>query len=286
MSLALANKIELLKDRAAMFARVRTFFNERFVLEVDTPLLSKAGCIDPHIDLISADCCGRRCYLHSSPEYAMKRLLAMGIGDCYQLGHVFRNSESGERHNPEFTMVEWYRHQFTLDQLIDETIALITLFLGEQPITKQSYEQVFYNHIGYFPTSVDERDRLFADEIEAKLEGLTVLMDYPPEQACLARKVAKEGEMIALRFEIFFNGVELCNGYDELSDVHELCQRLQSANEQRLQLGKERYPLDHQFLNAKIPPCCGVAIGFDRLMMLKHRVEHIQDIIPFHFEQL
>ena len=286
MSLALANKIELLHDRAKMLGKVRSFFQARRVIEVDTPILSKTGCVDPHIDLISANCCGKRCYLHSSPEYAMKRLLGMGIGDCYQLGHVFRDSELGEKHNPEFTMIEWYRHQFTLDQLIDETVDLITLFIGDQKVTKISYEQVFYDYLGYFPETIEKRDRLFADEIEPKLDALTVLIDYPPEQACLARKVAKQGEMVALRFEIFFRGIELGNGYDELSNLHELSERLHSANEQRLQLGKESYPLDREFLNTKIPPCCGVAIGFDRLMMLKHHAEHIKDVIPLHFEQL
>ena len=183
MSLALTSKVAVLQDRAAMLSRVRSFFREREVLEVDTPMLSQAGCIDPHIDLISATCCGKRSYLHSSPEYGMKRLLAMGLGDCYQLGHVFRDSELGSKHNPEFTMIEWYKEAFTLDQLIDETVELISLFLGTHSVTRRSYEDVFYDTLGYFPSSIDERDRLFADEIEPKLEGLHVLVDYPPEQA-------------------------------------------------------------------------------------------------------
>ncbi len=286
MSLASASKTALLHERAEMFAQVRAFFAGRKVIEVDTPILSKSGAIDSNIDLVVATCCGRRSYLHSSPEYAMKRLLASGFGDCYQLGHVFRDFESGEKHNPEFSMIEWYRHGFSLGKLIDETVELVTLFLGEHPLQRMSYEQAFYTFAGYFPKSIDERDRLFADVIEPKLEGLVVLTDYPPKQACLAKTELKEAELVALRFELFFNGVELGNGYHELSNLFELKERLMVANQERLQMGKESYPLDHHFLSASIPDCCGVAIGFDRLMMLKKGASHIRDVIPFHWEEL
>ncbi|MCH9608875.1 MAG: Elongation factor P--(R)-beta-lysine ligase [Chlamydiales bacterium] len=286
MSLAQqANKIERLRERAQMMGSVRSFFSQRDVLEVDVPMLSKSGPIDAHIDLVTGSCCGTRSYLHSSPEYGMKRLLAQGVGDCYQLGHVFRDFESGERHNPEFTMVEWYRCGFTLEELIEESAQLISLFLGEKTYRILPYEEAFYTYAKHFPSSIDKRDTLFADEVEPKLEGLVFLIDYPPEQACLAKTCVKEEEVVAERFEVFYNGVELGNGYHELANRLELKERLMVANEQRLRLGKERYPLDEYFLEASIPDCCGVAIGFDRLMMLKTAALHIEEVIPFHWDE-
>ncbi len=285
MSLVSTNKIALLSDRAQMLAKTRTFFARREVMEVDVPMLATTGPVDPFIDLVTATCCGKRSYLHSSPEYGMKRLLAQGIGDCYQLGHVFRDHESGEKHNPEFTMIEWYRVGFTLEELIEETIALIFLFLGEQIIEQMSYEEAFLRYAGYFPETIEERDRVFGFEVEPHLQHLTVLTDYPPEQAMLAQTHLKEGEVVAKRVEIFFRGVELGNGYHELANSVELRRRLMMANEKRLQLNKERYPIDHHFIEAQIPDCCGIAVGFDRLMALRHKTE-LKHVLPISWREL
>lgn len=280
MSLALTSKRDILHDRAQMFAKVRHFFQERDVVEVDVPMLSTTAPVDPYIDLVTATCMGKRCYLHSSPEFGMKKLLAMGVGDCYQLSHVYRDGELGEKHSPEFTMLEWYRVGGTFDELIQETVDLISLFIGELKPVMHHYEDLFWEHVGRYPQSIEERDNLFALSIEPHLEGLAVVSHYPPEQALLAKTEVVNGEVVARRFEIFYDGVELANGFDELCDMTELKRRFVMDQDKRLSLGKERYPLDEELLASDLPPCCGVAVGFDRLMQLRHNVSQIQDILP------
>lgn len=288
MSRALTNRLSILKDRARMLAKARAFFAEREVLEVDVPISSQSGSIDVHIDLVEADCMGKRCFLHSSPEYGMKRLLAEGIGDIFQLSHVFRQGERGPKHNPEFLMAEWYRMGFTFEEMIDETIAFIHLFLDQIPTHVQQirYRDVFINYLGFFPETIDERDYRLAFEIEPQLgqEGLTVIRDFPPEQAALSR-VSPEG--FAERFEIFYKGTELANGYHELTDPLEQAARFQKGNLERAALGKKTYPVDTHLLEALkhgIGDCCGVAVGVDRLMMLRHQAEQIEEVIPFCWE--
>ncbi len=286
MSAELTNKLARLRDRADCLGRVRNFFSERGVLEVDTPVLSASAPMDPYIDLVTATCMGRPAYLHSSPEYAMKRLLALGIGDCYQLSHVFREGELGERHNPEFTMIEWYRVPGEFEDIIEETVALSQLLLGPQTVCVIGYEELFHSRLGFFPDTIEERDRLFADELEPTLEMLTVLRDYPPEQAMLAKIVEKGGYRVAHRFELFYRGMELANGYQELTNLKELRERLTSNQALRIGLGKEGYQLDEPFLDTEIPESCGVALGFDRLMMLRHSVEDISEVLSFGWEDL
>lgn len=284
MSLELINRVEILKDRAHMLATARAFFAEKGILEVDLPALSKRASVDAHIDLIEATCLGERAYLHSSPEYGMKRLLSEGIGDIYQISHVFRNDERGERHNPEFTLVEWYRCGFTFKEMIEETLAFCSLFLSnDAPFEYVNYKEAFLHHVGKYPSTQEERDPLFALEIEPHLKR-TVLTGFPPEQAVLARVEGDE----ALRFEIFYEGVELANGYHELTNPHELRARFEEENQLRISLGKEAYPIDYLFLEALesgFPDCCGVAVGFDRLMMLRHQVSEIDAILPFTWER-
>lgn len=284
MSLALTNRLEILRDRAQMLASARAFFAQNSVLEVDLPALSKRASVDAHIDLIEAICLGERAYLHSSPEYGMKRLLSEGIGDIYQISHVFRNDERGERHNPEFTLVEWYRCGFTFKEMIEETLAFCSLFFdSERPFEHLDYKEAFLLYVGRYPSTQEERDPLFALEIEPHLKR-TVLTGFPPEQAVLARV---EGGM-ALRFEIFFEGMELANGYHELANAHELRARFEQENRKRIADGKEAYPVDNLFLEALeqgFPDCCGVAVGFDRLMMHRHRVSEIDAILPFTWER-
>lgn len=282
-----------------MLAKVRAFFAKRNVTEVDTGALVKCPPNDSHIDCIGIDQDGG--FLHTSPEYAMKRLLAEGIGDIYYLGHVYRKEELGELHNPEFTILEWYRCNISFADMIQETADLLSLFLGSLPIEIISYRQAFEKFAGVDYTSVPleklqqmtqmtwDRDTclhyLLSHKIEPQLgrNQLTVLSDYPPHEAALACTTQRGGEMVAERYEIYHEGVELCNGYHELSDAVELRRRFEEKNGVRKREGKEVYPLDEKFLTAmnKLPECCGVALGFDRALMLHHKFRSIKKVIPF-----
>jgi lysyl-tRNA synthetase class 2 len=310
-------RVELLKDRARMLAKARAFFSERGILEVDCPLLTSNASVDLHIDLISALFRGEETrYLHSSPEYGMKRLLSEGIGDCYQLAHVFRDGEVGHKHNPEFMMAEWYRQGVGFEDFILETVEFIKLFLGDLKHAVVSYKQVFEEHLGldpfkasddalmaaiqksgisYYPSILEEgRDALLnlllGTLIEPKLgnKQLTVLAYYPESQAALAKAALVDGNRVAKRFEVYYQGVELANGYDELADAEEQRRRLTEANEERLRHGKRQLPIDEAFLAALeqgLPEACGVAVGFDRLMMLRHKKDNIADVIAFDWAQ-
>jgi elongation factor P--(R)-beta-lysine ligase len=285
MSHALTNKLDILKDRAAMFAKARDFFAKKGVLEVDVPMLSLSAPIDLYIDIIEATCCHKKAFLHSSPEYGMKRLLSEGIGDIYQISHVFRDHERGSRHSPEFTMAEWYRIGFSFEEMIQETINFIRLFLNEasQMIERMTYHEAFSRYIGYYPQSSEERDSLYAFEVEPHFgnHGLTVITHFPSEQAALAR-LGPHG--FAERFEIYFQAMELANGYHELTDSMEQRKRLIQANEAREKHGKTKLPVDEEFVAALekgVPDCCGVAVGFDRLIMLRNQLEDIHEASSF-----
>lgn len=296
-----------------MMRLTRTFFEERGLIEVDCPLLSKNASVDAHIDLIPALFQGNeRCYLHSSPEYGMKRLIAEGIGDCYQLSHVFRDGEHGIKHNPEFTLIEWYRIGIDFDAFIEETIALIQVFLGPLPFETIAYREAFQKFLGIDPFAASESELLklldshqisyyssleregkdallnllLGTLVEPHLgkDSLLVLRDYPASQAALAKTDVSNGYQIARRFEVYHKGIELANGYDELADALEQRRRFEEANEARLTFGKEKLPIDEAFLAALeqgLPSCCGVAVGFDRLMMLRQKVAKLADILPF-----
>lgn len=315
-SLESKTKIDRLYDRALMLKRARHFFAERGVIEVDCPLLTAKASVDAHIDLIPAIYQENEIrYLHSSPEYGMKRLLADGMGDIYQLAHVFRDGEWGVKHNPEFMMAEWYRLGMSLEGIIDETVEFIRLFLGDLPYTIVSYRDLFKRYAGidyvhlseeelfeyiqrtgisFYPKIVEEgKDALLnlilATQIEPKLgqEELTVLAYYPASQAALAQKRWHDSEQVAERFEVYYQGVELANGYHELTDAKEQRLRFIEANEMRLSLGKKTLPIDEQFLDALergLPDCSGVAVGFDRLMMLRQKQGNIADVIAWGFE--
>lgn len=307
------NRIALLKNRARMLSEARHFFAQRNILEVDCPLASTYACIDAHIDLVQTT---QKKYLHSSPEYGMKRLLVEGIGDIYQLSHVFRQDESGLKHNPEFMLAEWYRLNISLNAMIDETLDFIRLFTGDLPKRLISYREAFFmylnidysalsteelrqqallHHIPLYPGIENEgKDALLnillGTLIEPKLgqNELTVLTHYPASQAALAKKVSIDGIEVAERYEIYHKGIELANGYHELGDAQEQQARLLEANQQRLLLGKEPLPVDKRFLEALergLPDCCGVAVGFDRLMMLHHQTDRIADVIPFDWNE-
>lgn len=288
MSLVSISRKERLKERACMLKAVRQFFDVRGVIEVDTPLMQKTAPIDVHIDCIPVYCCGEKGFLHSSPEIAMKRLLCEGVGDCYQLGHVFRDFEKGKRHAPEFTMLEWYRLGFTLDQLMDECREIVSLFIPNlnQKVEKIPYHALFEQFLGRYPESEEERSYALAFEIEPQLGSgkLTFITDYPPEQAAMACLVEKEGTYFAERFELFYEGIELANGYHELGDAKLQRSRFEKSNKERKAHGKLSYPIDEEFLrdlSKGLPDCSGVAMGFDRLMMLRHQVNSIEEIVPF-----
>lgn len=310
-------KLKALTLRALMLKKARDFFFERGVMEVDCPIITKYASVDTHIDLIPVTYLGNEVrYLHSSPEYGMKRLLSLGCKDIYQLSHVFRDEDVGVKHNPEFMMAEWYRLNFTFSQMIDETIAFIKLFLGEMPSTFISYREVFFKYAGFDYLKMSEDDLLcyikknnipcyqgvesegkdallnliLGSQIEEKLgKGeIVALYHYPASQAALAKTIQKEDEQVAERFEIYFEGIELANGYHELIKSDEQEERFEKANRERLFLKKNELPIDKYFLNALrkgIPDCCGVAVGFDRLMMLAFGAKEICDVIPFNFEE-
>lgn len=303
MSLALQNraKIEALQDRSNMLRRARNFFYEREILEVDCPILSRFPSIDPHIDVVAAG----PYFLHTSPEYRMKELLALGIGDIYCIGHVFRDKEVGPNHRIEFTMAEWYRNGFSLNDMIEETLQFIKLFIGDIPTVIASYASLFDKvfalnpheatrdallakgiAMGYdadYMSSLDKTDLtiyLFSLGVEPLLDSkvCSVVVDYPQDQCALA---AIE-DTVARRFEIYYAGYELANGYYELTDANELLERLNTFNAKRMQQGKTGLSLDVDFVEAHnqgLPSCSGVAVGFDRLMMVRRGALDIGSVI-------
>jgi lysyl-tRNA synthetase class 2 len=304
--------LESLKDRAKCLSIAREFFAERNILEVDTPILSSTAPVDEHIDVFRVMLPDNKCgYLHTSPEYAMKRLIAQGIGDIFQLGHVFREGEIGDRHNPEFTMAEWYRMGMPYETFIEETLDFIRCFLGDLPSEYISYREAFRTYVGIDYLYATQRDLLAAAKnhnvtlsedaeswdrstllhlllsfvVEPHLgkDKLTVLLDYPASEAALAKLKQKDDEPIAERFEIYYQSVELANGYHELTDSEEQLKRFEEANRFRIANGKLALPIDFKFLEAmkKMPDCCGVAVGFDRLMLLRRKANSLATVLPF-----
>ena len=303
------DKLAVLVDRSKMLASVRSFFLERNVDEVDCPMLSRYASIDEHIDLIPAMYQGKeKRYLFSSPEYGMKRLLAMGLKDIYQMSHVFRDGEYGKWHCPEFMMIEWYRLGYSFLDMIQETIECMELFIGKKPSNIITYKQAFqkYCNIDYSSATNDkllqvlkrkhiepydyERDSLLSMILSLVIEPcfdstkLTVLTNYPTSQAALAKIEKCADGSVARRFEIFYQGEELANGYEELTCAKEQRERLICANQKRSKNNKTLLPLDENFIKALekgLPQCCGVAVGFDRLMMLRHNIKDISMVVPF-----
>lgn len=301
-----------LKLRAELLTKLRAFFAARGVLEVETPALSRAGTTDRHIHSYAADdSAGGRFYLHTSPEFPMKRLLAAGYGDIYQVCKVFRRGEAGRRHNPEFTMVEWYRLGFDHHRLMAEVADLLTALLPELgPPEYLTYGEAFQRHAGLDPFTAQpedcaavlrsdgleppaggELDRdgwldLLAGEIVYPALGqrrLTFIYNYPASQAALARIWPGEPP-VAERFEAFVNGVELANGFHELADAAEQRRRFQQDQAYRAAKGLAGVPLDERLLaalSAGLPDCAGVALGFDRLVMIAAAAGSLEEVIAF-----
>lgn len=308
--------IENLRKRGELFGYIRDFFKQRGVLEVDTPVMSNCAVSDPFIDSIEVNYCetvgieGRPLYLQTSPEYAMKRLLAAGSGPIYQMSKVFRNGEYGRRHNPEFTMLEWYRPGFDDADLIDEIEALIKPVLQLEQVERITYSDLFFRYLGFRPEEValedliketrkhidielDDSDPdtwlnlLMSHVIEPELEQVDAIfvMDYPQSQAALARvRRNAAGITVAARFELFVRGVELANGYYELTDSVEQKRRLDADQNQRAALDLPQRPLDTRLVDALevgMPDCAGVALGVDRLLMLALQESSLANVIPF-----
>ncbi|MFS8150393.1 EF-P lysine aminoacylase EpmA [Vreelandella titanicae] len=310
---------ETLRERARLMAKVRAFFAQRDVLEVETPVLGQGGSTDIHLvslhTLARTDKGQRRLWLQTSPEFHMKRLLAAGSGPIFQLARSFRDGEIGARHNIEFTMLEWYRPQFTLDQLIDETATLIMSLLPSfpGPPVHYRYRELFHTYVEVDPytTSLDrlraiaaERAQMsaqsLADEgretcldllmsvvIEPQLgqQELSVVVDYPASQAALARRHQDaDGEWVASRFEVYLNGIELANGYDELTDAAEQRTRFAEDNAERRRLGLPEVDVDERLLAALehgMPEGAGVALGIDRLIQLALGKARLEDVLTF-----
>lgn len=301
-----------------MLHRARLFFERRDFIEVDTPLLSPAAPIDAHIDVMTTPMHdGRTGYFHTSPEYAMKRLISAGLTDIYQISHVFRFGEEGELHNPEFTMVEWYQKGCSFEKIMADTADFIRLFLGDLPCQQMSYRDLLkqFTGIDYIQASTQDlasyiktasegspsdvfswdKDTLlqyiisFLIEPQLGKKELFLLKHFPASQAALSQVQKLSDESVAERFEIYFEGIELANGYHELTDAKEQRKRLVESNKKRLSLGKEELALDENFLKALekgLPDCSGVAVGFDRLMMLRHKKTKLSEALPFSWSEL
>ncbi|MBU3069354.1 EF-P lysine aminoacylase GenX [Aestuariicella sp. G3-2] len=306
--------LSALQQRAELYRGIRDFFYHRQVSEVDVPSLSRAAVSDPHIDSISAQVSGETLFLQTSPEFFMKRLLAAGSGDIYSLNKAFRNGEAGRRHNPEFTMLEWYRLGWDDQQLMDEVAELVGACVALPSVERLSYRDIFQRELSLDPHTAtvaelkqiaqqhsdihwDDDDRdvwldvLMTHAIEPRMgNGLVLVYDFPASQAALARTaIDSTGQVVARRFEAYVGGVELANGYWELCDGAEQAQRLQDDLVKRQAMNLPCYPTDQHLvsaLHAGMPDCAGVAVGVDRLLMLVTGCSDIRELLAFPFERV
>ncbi|MGM0766901.1 MAG: EF-P lysine aminoacylase EpmA [Pseudomonadota bacterium] len=307
--------LSALKSRADQLAWLRGFFAHRGVLEVETPVLGRYGVTDPNLEGVRAATAplaggSGGGWLQTSPEYHMKRLLAAGSGAIYQVARVFRDGERGSRHNPEFSMLEWYRPGFTDSDLMAEVSDLVVGWLGCARPAVLRYRNALQQFAGLDPFLATDRelmrrceqwlepgqvmtlgrdgclDLLMSYLVEPALAevGPVFITGYPESQAALARVSEQDGIAQAHRFELYVNGIELCNGYWELTDVAEQRRRFEADNRIRRQSGKAEMRIDSSFLaalEAGIPACAGVALGLDRLLMLKLGTNDIADVLAF-----
>lgn len=308
----------MLQARAELLSTLRKFFFQRSVMEVDVPVLARSSVTDINIESIPANIYSESGYLQTSPEYFMKRLLSQGAGDIFCLGKAFRNGEQGCRHNPEFSLLEWYRCGWDEHQLMDEIAELMSLVFAarsSQPlaITKRTYADCFSEILGIDPHGADlvelqEKavaassdswtgesranclDLLFSQLVEPQLPpGLVFVYDYPACQSALAQlHNDTQGRQVSRRFEVFLNGLELANGYFELTDRAEQQQRFDGDNAQRIEASKPQIPMDRHLLAALdhgMPSCAGVAMGVDRLLMQLEGADSITQVMPFSWDR-
>lgn len=303
--------IELLHKRATFFKAIRAFFNARYYLEVETPIMAQFGITDVYLANIQATFRNKTYYLQTSPEYHMKRLLAAGSGPIFQLARVFRDDELGRWHNPEFTLLEWYQLHINHHQLMDEVDAFLQQLVHCPPMIRKTYQDIFREVCDIDPLSADievlkavlqrfeldnvlpndENDRdqylflLMSHVVEpamAKEDRPTAVFNFPSSQAALA-KIEKG---VAERFEVYYRGVELANGFHELTDTGAQRARFEEDNRMRKENGLEEKPTDTYFLEALshgLPPCSGVALGVDRLLALALDEPSIANVMAFDF---
>lgn len=306
--------IQNLLKRAKTMAEIRQFFADRGVLEVETPALSEFSVTDIHLSTFHTDFLSpfasdaKPLHLITSPEYHMKRLLAAGSGAIFQICRVFRNEEAGRKHNPEFTMLEWYRPFFDMHRLINEVDDLLQQILDCEPAESLSYAFVFQTYVGLDPLSATQaqlvekarkhglqcddnetRDTLlqflFSEVVEPKIgqDRPVAVYHFPASQAALAQ-VSSEDHRVAERFEFYFKGLELANGFHELADAGEQIRRFEEDNQQRRTMGLPEQALDIRFIDALkvgLPNCSGVALGVDRLLMIAMNAESIEEVMAF-----
>lgn len=310
--------IEVLQSRARLNRVIRDFFAARDVLEVETPLLCHSTATDPHLQSFAVPAGRDTLYLQTSPEFPMKRLLAAGSGPIYQLGKAFRCEETSRLHNPEFTLLEWYRPGWTLTQLVDEVEALVrhaaaAFGVAMPPFPRIIHAQVFGQVLGLNPHTCTDAELLAAAHrhINGNFAGLDrnglldLLMshvvepalpvagafveDFPASQAALSRTVTRaDGTRVAQRAELYIGGMEIANGYQELVDAAEQQTRFQADRDYRIRQGLPVLPLPHGLLGALahgLPESAGVALGVDRLLLILTGARHISDVIAFPLER-
>ncbi|MCH8502529.1 MAG: elongation factor P--(R)-beta-lysine ligase [Aliidiomarina sp.] len=312
-----AATLQAIKERADLQASIRAFFRRRGVLEVETPILARAGVTDLHVHNLSTRLSGpgmpepTTLFLQTSPEYAMKRLLAAGSGPIFQLCKVFRDDEISRRHNPEFTMLEWYRPGYDDYQLMQELDELMQELLSTEPAEQITYQHAFLDIVGIDPFASNAQGKLLdylsangydgvvtaADSLDTVLQlVMSVIIEprigqerpcyvthFPASQAALAKLDPADTRM-SRRFELFFRGLELANGFWELTDAALQAERFHADNQQRLANGLQPQPIDEQLLAALaagMPECAGVAVGVDRLLMLKLGAASIAETLCF-----
>jgi lysyl-tRNA synthetase class 2 len=303
-----AATLQVVRERARVYRQIRTFLNTRGCLEVDTPVLMPTTNTDAQVGSLELRCCERPLFLQTSPEYAMKRLLAAGSGSIFQIGHAFRQDERGQRHNPEFSLLEWYREGYDYQQLMDEMELLITtLSLRHCDFSRITYRQLFAQSLNLKIDDInlgDLRgecvrrvpgcdsqaldfdqclDLLLALVIAPDMRGYQFVYDYPRSQAALARISASDPD-IAERFELFYDGVELANGFSELTDADQQRARFEADNRSRAQQGLAQYDIDECLLAALengLEECAGVALGLDRLLMVLLDLDSIDQVLTF-----
>ncbi|OGT51773.1 MAG: EF-P lysine aminoacylase GenX [Gammaproteobacteria bacterium RIFCSPHIGHO2_12_FULL_42_13] len=305
------NKLKIaLQARALLYQKIRAFFAERQVLEVETPLLCQHTVTDPHIESFTVPTSNQSYFLQTSPEYAMKRLLSQGSGSIYQICKAFRREEAGQQHNPEFTMLEWYRLGFDHHALMNEVDALLQYCFNTPPAEKISYQAVFQQYLSLdsFAVSLEALKKIMLEKIAITEHDLAsinkdtalqlllshciephfgvekplFLYDFPPSQAALA----KINHGVAERFELYLQGSEIANGFHELADAAEQEARFKKNQVARANNGYTVPKIDYYFINALkkgLPACAGVAIGLDRLLMFQLSTKNIADVLPFPF---
>ena len=276
---SLKNSIEILRLRAEVLRKIRQFFSDKEVLEVETPILSPFAVTDPDVHSIKVTDYG---YLHTSPEYAMKRLLCKGAPSIFQIAHVFRAGELGRYHNPEFSMLEWYRLNFDHIDLMAEVSEVINLILGPGEYQTIPYKELLGSRYEKLKNDRSELDLAFSLSFEELGTGRFFISDYPADQAVLSR-IDPRDPTVSCRFELVVDGVEIANGYWELQDVAEHEERFQKDLERRANQDAELPEVDQNFmrsLEAGLPNCAGVSVGLDRVLMILAAANSLDAVMP------